>query len=405
MSPRIVIVVQNLPARRDRRVWREAQALRGAEWDVTVVSPRAPGGPAREVVDGIELRSYRPLADTGSVANVMAEFAYCWLRTAWIVLQLRLRGPIDVLQACNPPDTYFVLGWLLRPFGTRFVFDHHDLSPEMLDAKNVGSSAGWLRRGLVALERATFLTADHVISTNDSVREVALTRGGVDPARVTVVRNGPDVDVMHAGPPDESLKRGRSHLALYVGMMGPQDGVEGLVEVIDHFVHGLDRTDVLFALVGTGPSLSSVRQLISARGLNDHVDLPGWLEDSDLFRYLSTASVGLCPEPATPLNDRSTMIKALEYLSFGLPVVSFDLHETRVTAGDAAVYITPGDVGSFAEAVAALVSDEGRRATMSAIGRQRAERELAWSIQAERYLEAMREAVSRPANKQRVASA
>lgn len=402
MREHIVIVVQNLPARRDRRVWREAVALRDGGFDVTVVSPRSPGAPSCEVVDGISLRSYRALPDTGSLANVVAEFAYCWIRTAAIVAGLRLRGPVAVLQACNPPDTYFLLALMLRPFGTRFVFDHHDLSPEMLDVKAIRGAAV-LRRVLLWLERATLRSADHVIATNQSIRDVALERGGVEGDRVTIVRNGPDTDVMRAGEPDPTLRRGRNHLALFVGMMGPQDGVEGLADVIDLYVNSLGRHDLQFALVGTGPSLAAVRDLVTARGLDAYVDTPGWLDDQDLFRYFSSASVGLCPEPATPLNQRSTMIKALEYLSFGLPVVSYELHETRVTAADAAVFVTPGDALGFAQALAALVDDPGRRVTMSEFGRRRAEHELDWSGQAERYVEAIRRVASGPAHEQRVA--
>jgi glycosyltransferase involved in cell wall biosynthesis len=383
---RVLIIVQNLPVPFDRRVWLECRALTAAGHDVTVVCPKGKDDPGREIVEGVTLLKYRPYAPGGSAAGFVLEYAYSFLATAWLILRARRQGTFDVVQACNPPDIFWPIArWLRRRDGSRFVFDHHDLCPELYDSRFPGGRA-LARRGLVALERATFRAADRVISTNSSYAEVAVRRGDLDPGHVTVVRTGPDPQRLTKGPAVPAARRGRQYLVAYIGVMGPQDGADLAVRAAAHIVHELGRDDVSFTFMGSGDCYAELVALRDELGLAEHLDLPGRVPDATVVEVLSTADVGLSPDPKNPLNDLSTMNKTLEYMAFGLPVVAFDLKETRVSAGPAAVYVPDGDIAGYARAVVELLDDPGRREAMGRTGRNRIDDELGWPHQQVAYL-------------------
>ena len=387
MKCRILIIVQNLPVPFDRRVWLECQALVSAGYRVVVVCPKGRGDPAYEVVDAVELYKYRPYAPGGSKFSFVAEYAYSFLATAWATLKARRSGRFAVIQACNPPDIFWPLAVAFRALeGTKFVFDHHDLCPELYESR-FPRGAKLPYRGLLALERRTHRAADHVIATNDSYREIAMTRGGKSAAEVTVVRTGPDPQRLKPGQADPELRRGRRFLAAYIGVMGPQDGVDIVVRAADIVVHKLGREDIAFTLIGSGDcfdDLVALRDELGPGGPRG-VHWPSAGSNSST-RILSTADVGLSPDPKNPLNDVSTMNKTMEYMAFELPVVAFDLKETRVSADEAAVYVEPNDEYAYAEAIVALMDDEPRRARLGKLGRTRVEQELAWSHQERAYL-------------------
>jgi glycosyltransferase involved in cell wall biosynthesis len=386
-SPRVLIIVQNLPVPFDRRVWLECKTLRDAGYDVTVVCPRGKDTGSYQVVDGVTIHGYRPYAPGGSALGYVMEYAYSFLATLRLALKARRHGRFDVIQACNPPDIFWPLArWFRLRDGSRFVFDHHDLCPELFESRFPGGSHLALR-GLKALERATFRTADRVTSTNGSYRRVAMQRGGKASCDVTVVRTGPDPEAMKAVAPVPAERRGREHLVAYLGVMGPQDGVDVVLAAADHVVHTLGRTDISFTLMGGGDCHADLVAERDRLGLQGYVELPGRVPDSYVADVLSTADVGLSPDPFNPLNDVSTMNKTMEYMAFGLPVVAFDLVETRVSADDAAVYADPasGPQG-FAEAMLRLLDDPAARTLMGKLGRERIETQLAWQHQAPAYL-------------------
>ena len=384
--PRILIIVQNLPVPFDRRVWLECQALTSAGYRVAVVCPKGKGDPAYQVIDGVELYKYRPYAPGGSKVSFIAEYAYSFAATAWAAVKARRSGRFAVIQACNPPDVFWPLGLAFRAVeGTAFVFDHHDLCPELFQSRfPTGPKLPY--KGLLALERRTHQAADHVISTNDSYREIAMTRGGKRPEDVTVVRTGPDLRRLRPGEPDPELRRGHEFLVAYIGVMGPQDGVDIVVRAADIVVNQLGRDDIAFTLIGSGDCFGELVALRDELGLAGHVEFTGRAPDDQVTRIMSTADAGLSPDPKNPLNDVSTMNKTMEYMAFGLPVVAFDLRETRVSAGDAAVYVQPNDERLYAEAIVALMEDEPRGALMGKLARERVEQELAWSYQESAYL-------------------
>jgi glycosyltransferase involved in cell wall biosynthesis len=385
-APRILIIVQNLPVPFDRRVWLECQALVAAGYRVAVVCPKGSGDPAYQVIDSVELYKYRPYAPGGSKVSFIAEYAYSFLATMRGALKARRSGRFAVIQACNPPDIFWPLALAFRALeGTRFVFDHHDLCPELFQSRFPrGPKLPY--KGLLALERRTHRSADHVISTNDSYREIAMTRGGKRADEVTVVRTGPDLRRLRPGEPDPELRRGHRYLVAYIGVMGPQDGVDIVVRAADIMVRKLGRDDIAFTLIGSGDCFDDLVALRDRLGLAGHVEFTGRAPDEQVMRIMSTADAGLSPDPKNPLNDVSTMNKTMEYMVFGLPVVAFDLRETRVSAGDAAVYVQPNDEQQYAEAIVSLLDDAPRRELMGKYARERVEQELAWDHQEVTYL-------------------
>jgi glycosyltransferase involved in cell wall biosynthesis len=384
---RVLIIIQNLHVPFDRRVWLECQSLLRAGYDVTVVCPAGPDSRPHEVIDGVEVYTYPPRPSDGSTKGFVSEYAYSFLATARLVLRARRRrGRIDVLQACNPPDIFWPLARLLRLLdGTRFVFDHHDLCPELYRSR-FPSGRRLPLRGLLFLERATFRAADAVTSTNGSYARVARTRGAKPDGAVTVVRTGPDPERLKAGEPEPELRRGRRHLVAYLGVMGPQDGVDIVLDAAHHIVNDLGRDDIAFTLLGGGDCYEDLVVQRDRLGLQEHVLMTGRVPDATVASVLSTADVGLSPDPRNPLNDVSTMNKTMEYMAFGLPVVAFDLIETRVSAGAAAVYAQPNEVASFARAIVDLLDDAPARAEMGRLGRERVVEQLAWAHQEPAYV-------------------
>ena len=362
---------------------------------MTVVSPKGGSDPKYEIIDTVELYRYRPYAPGGRKLGFVVEYAYSFLATAWLALKARRSGRFGIVQACNPPDIFWPIALALRALDrTQFVFDHHDLCPELYESR-FPDGPRLPYRALLTLERTTHRTADHVISTNVSYRDVAVTRSGKSAADVTVVRTGPDTDQLRRGQPDPELRRGRRFLAAYIGVMGPQDGVDIVLRAADIVVHQFGRDDIAFTLIGSGDCFGDLVALRDELGLADHVEFTGRASDEVVARIMSVADLGLSPDPKNPLNDVSTMNKTMEYMAFELPVIAFDLRETRVSAGEAAIYVEPNDVYGYATAIVTLIDDESARCRMAKLGRARVERELAWSHQRRAYLGVYRELVSR----------
>ncbi|NIH85796.1 glycosyltransferase family 4 protein [Amycolatopsis granulosa] len=386
MPGNALILVENLSVPFDRRVWQECTTLRDAGWTVHVICPQ---GTKRDsepevVLDGVHILRYPLTAATGGPAGYLREYGAALWHTARLA---RTVGPVDVVHACNPPDLLFLVALRLKRRGAKFVFDHHDLVPELYLSR-FGRGRDLLYRGVCALERATFRAADVVISTNESYRDVALTRGGKRPAEVFVVRSAPVVERFHQVPPEPELKRGKPHLLCYLGVMGPQDGVDHALRALAKLRDDLGRTDWHAVFVGSGDAFDAMVVLCRELGLDDQVEFTGRIPDADLVRFLSTADVCLSPDPRNPLNDVSTMNKIMEYMAMSRPIVSFDLHEARVSAGDAAVYAPANDELEFAKLTARLLDDPAERRRMGDIGAARVTGALSWANSAKSLLAA-----------------
>ena len=383
---RILIIVQNLAVPFDRRVWLECQALTAEGHQVTVVCPKDDGDPPYEVVDGVELHKYQGYAPGGSKVGYLAEYAYSFLATARLTMRARRSGRFDVMQACNPPDIFWPIALALRAIDrTRFVFDHHDLCPELYESR-FPHGPRLPYRVLRALERRTHRTADHVISTNDSYREIAMTRGGKLPLTSPSCAPGRIRSGCGAARPTPSCAEGAGTSPPTSASWARRTAWIIVVRAADVVVNQLGRDDIAFTLIGSGDCFDELVALRDELGLAGHVEFTGRAPDELVKRILSTADVGLSPDPLNPLNDLSTMNKTMEYMAFELPVIAFDLRETRISSGEAGVYVQPNDVHEYGKAIVELMDDEPRRLKLGMLGRERVERELAWSYQERAYL-------------------
>lgn len=395
-NDRILIVVENLPVPYDRRVWLEANALREQGYTVSVISPtghRYPSGYA--LVDGIHVHRYDMLIEGRSRGQVIVEYVWAFLSVCYRVLHIGVFGRgFDVIQFCNPPDIFWPIGAICRLFGKRVIFDQHDLVPELYLTK-FGGEGSFMHRLLLLMERLTYAIANVVISTNESYRRIALGRGHCAPDRVFIVRNGPDPKRLKRVPPDPSWLNGRSHAIVFLGEMGEQDGLDLFVYAARRIVFELGRSDIQFIVLGGGPQHEPIMQLAAAEGLNDYFTFTGRVDADVINVVLSTARIGVDPSPKLLFADKSTSAKIMEYMLFGLPIVAFDLAETRVSAGDAAVYVPSGDIPEFAHALLTLIDDPAQARSIGERGQARVRSKLLWEHSAPIYIQAMRAAVAK----------
>lgn len=385
---RVAILVENESVPFDRRVWDECRVLVEAGYQVMVVCPQGTDEETEPYAELEGVQIYRfPLRFADSGPGYVLEYGLAMWHSLAMLLRLHRRERLAVVHMCNPPDLMVLAVLPLKLLGARVVYDQHDVVPEFYLSRfpNGPRLVYWALR---LLERLTFAAADAVIATNQSYRALALTRGGVPPERVFVVRNGPDLDRFTPMAADPSLKRGKRYLACYVGVMGHHDGVDYALRALAHLRHDLGRTDVHAAFVGSGDARASSMALTRKLGLDDCVEFTGRLPTELVQLYLSTADVCLSPDPRSTFNDMSTMTKVMEYMAMSCPIVSFDLTESRFSAGEAAVYASDNDEREFGRLVDELLSDPDRRAAMGAAGRDRVERSLSWNSSKQSLLDA-----------------
>lgn len=389
---RVLIIVENLPLPFDRRVWQEARTLHAAGATVSIICPTGKGyGDRYECLDGIHIYRHPLPLDANSALGFLIEYGAALFWETWLAWKIYFTRGIDVIQGCNPPDLIFLVALQFRLFGVKYIFDHHDINPELYEAKF--SKRGFFWKLMVAFERITFGAANVSIATNESYRAIAIERGKMKPERVFVVRSGPELSRINAGTPDPALINGRRHMVGYVGVMGQQEGIDLLIDAVHHIVFTLRRTDIQFCLVGGGPSLAELKALTTEKALDGFVTFTGRAPDNVLFAVLSQSTVCVNPDRVNPMNDKSTMNKILEYMAFSKPIVQFDVTEGRKSALDASLYAKSNDPVDFAEKIISLIDDPRACAEMGAFGRARLERDLSWDHQKKPLIDAYRMAL------------
>jgi glycosyltransferase involved in cell wall biosynthesis len=388
----VLILDQNLPVPFDRRVWQEAQALTAAGYRVHVVCPRTREYPSRrETIGGVKIYRYSPGPEAGRFAGYLLEYLVAITAQLCIVLRIGARHRISVVHICNPPDLLFLVALPLMALGSRLIYDHHDACPELMIAKGCREK-GWQVRLATLFERLTYRACDVAIETNESYRAIALGRGRMRPDNVFVVRSAPDADRFAGTRPDARWRYGRKHLVGYVGVMGVQDGLDHLLDAARMIIHDRHRDDIQFVLVGGGPELARLRERAVAMSLGDRVVFTGRLSEADLGSVLATADVCVNPDGASQMNDISTMNKVLEYMALGKPIVQFDLHEGRVSAGGASLYALRDDDTSLADCITRLIDDALLRMQMGQLGLHRLTTTLSWESQVPHLLAAYQRA-------------
>ena len=388
-SPRrVVIVVENLPVPLDRRVWLEATTLVGAGYEVSIISPMGRGwSKPYEVIDGVHIWRHPepPEAHSGAIAYARewGQAVWHWFRLARMIW--RARG-FDVIQGCNPPDLIFLLALLYRPWGVRYLFDHHDVCPELFEAKF--GKRGLLYHIMRLWERMTFATASVSIATNESFRQIAIQRGRMKAEDVFTVRSAPRVETFLPGPGDTTVRKGAKTVLGYVGVIGQQEGMDLLVAAIDHLIRHLGHADLHVVIVGFGPTLAEVQADVAARGLQAHFTFTGALYGDAMLAVLNAIDIGVSPDPKNPMNDISTMNKVMEYMTLEKPLVQFDLIEGRASAGEAALYAAANDPQDFATKIAWLIDHPAEGVRMGKLGRARVLERLSWNHSAPALLAA-----------------
>ena len=378
---KVLMLVENASWPGDQRVKNESAALREKGFQVSIICPKMSSGSQHQesylCVDNIHVYRYSLPRTTNKYTAYIIEYVFAMLITFWLSLRVLFRHGFDVIHAANPPDLFFTIGLFYRLFGKKFIFDQHDLAPELFKVK-FNNRMKLLQIFQLYFEHYSYRTADLVIVTNFSQKNKAIDRGGCSVDKVVVVRNGPDLERIKLVPPESELKRGRQYLLAYVGEMAVQDGVDYTLYALDRLVHKCGRQDVSLVLMGDGQHAPQLRVLAHELQLDEYVHFTGWVKSDDLVRYLATADIGLVPDPQNGLNEFSTLVKTMEYMAMEKPIVAFDLQETRFSAQESALYATPNIVEEFADKIEILLDDEELRARMGAIGYQRVIGELSW---------------------------
>ena len=385
---KVCIVVENLPVPFDRRVWQEATSLHEAGAEVTVICPQTKKYPlAYEELEGIKIYRH-PLPEAKGTLDYFKEY-FCALyhefRLLWKVF--RTQGVQDVIHACNPPDLIFIAAFIFFTFTRcKFLFDHHDINPELWIAKFGKKGLGY--RAMILVERLTYFFAKHAIVTNESYKEIAMRRGHKREEDITVVRSGPNLSKLKVGSAKPEVKKGFKYLVGYIGVMGKQEGIDLLLSSIDYIVNEKKRKDIRFCIMGGGPSLEELRALNETMNLTDYVEFPGRVSDEYLADVLNTVDVCVNPDLPSEMNDKSTMNKIMEYMAFGKPIVQYTLKEGKFSAQEASLYAKNTDTNDFAEKILWLLDNPETAAEMGAFGRKRVQNELSWEFERPKLISA-----------------
>jgi glycosyltransferase involved in cell wall biosynthesis len=386
-SVRVLLLVENNTYPADFRVRREAQALLDAGYQVTIIAPRGATQSWTDEIEGVRVYRFPTPPDGAGVVGYAFEFGYATLAMLLLTIWVALSKGVDVIHAANPPDTLCVIGIVFKLFGKRFVFDQHDLAPEIYLSRFDQPRANLIYKVLCFIERISYAAADVVIVTNESYKQIAIKRGSKHLDKVFIVRNGPPL-AYQTMEPDPDLMLSANYLIGYIGTIGPQDGLDYWMRAIHEIVFTLGRHDFLAIIIGNGDALASVQALVKELQIEAYVLFTGRLSELESRKYLSAVNVCVQPDPLSPLNDKSTMNKLMEYMALGKPTVAFDLVETRFSAQDAALYVKPNDELAFAERVCWLLDNPDECEKMGKIGRERVANSLAWEYSVPELLRA-----------------
>ena len=386
---KVLMLVENISVPLDNRVWSEARALRNAGFQVSVICPKGIGRDEESYIclEGIHIYRYQLATIGNKYISYLAEYCCSLFITFLLSLKVFFKHGFDVIHAGNPPDVFFLIGLFYRLLGKKYIFDQHDIAPELFKVKFNGRM-NLLYKFQLFLEKSSYRTSHLVITSNTSQKKRAIERGGCHARKVFVVRNGPNSKQMELVSPEPELKRGRRYLLAYVGFMSSQDGVEYALHALQYLVYKCQRQDISLVLMGDGDRAPKLRELAHELELDEYVNFTGWIEKEDVLRYLSVADIGLTPDPQNGLNEYSTMLKTMEYMAMGKPIVSFDLQEARFSSQEAALYAIPNLVEDFAEKIEILLNNQELRREMGVIGRKRIEQELSWEHNKENLITA-----------------
>jgi len=386
---RILIIVENLPSPFDRRVWQESTALRDKGATVSIICPTGKGCEKKfELIDDIAIYRYNLPFEADGALGYLLEYSAAFFWQMYFSLKVMFTRGIDVIHACNPPDLIYLVAIPFKLLGKKFLFDHHDINPELYIAKF--GRKDFFYKLMLFFERSTFKAADVCIATNNSYLKIALERGGKNPDDVFVVRSGPSLDRLKIIDPVNSLKKGKKFLIGYIGVIGKQEGLNYLVDACKFMVKQKNRKDVHFICVGGGTEWQNVVDYSIKQKVDEFFTFTGRIPDSEMLKALNTADICVNPDEYNEMNDKSTMNKIMEYMALGKPIVQFDLTEGRFSAQEASVYAKPNDPKDMAEKILELLDNPEKRKQMGEFGYDRVKNILEWSYEKENLYKAYR---------------
>lgn len=379
MKKKALIFIEDGSFTYDNRVIREANALIDNGWDITVISPKYADDPFHKKINGNLRVYYYPKPHFKSIISHITEGSVTLFLGSLLTLWVYVRHGFSVFHACNPMDILWMIALPYKLIGKKFIFDEHDLCIELCLSRGSVKKGSLVYKLLAFLEKYSYKFADAVLATNASYKEIAIKRGGKRPEDVFVVRNGPDLKKFEKVAPDTRIKEDGDVLVGYLGNMNPQDGVDYLLKAAHDIVHKRVRSDIRFVLIGGGMSQPNLVKQSVTMGLENNVTFTGRIPDDEMLSTLNACDICVQPDPHNLLNDISTMNKVMEYMAFEKPVIAFDLKETRVSCGNAALYVTPNNSTELAEKILYLAKNSELRTKMGRIGRERVEKKLAWN--------------------------
>lgn len=379
----VLIIVENLPVPFDRRVWQEATTLKDNGVRVSVICPKMKGyTKSFECLDGIDVyRHPLPVEGTGA-AGYLLEYGTALFWEFILSWKIFCKKKFHVIQGCNPPDLIFLVALSFKWLGVKYVFDHHDINPELYQAKY--ERKGFFYRLLILAEKLTFRVADYSIATNESYKDIAIRRGKMPPDKVAVIRSGPKLDRLIPNTGNGKYKKGRSYMVGYVGVIGAQEGLDLLLDSISQIIP--KRKDVQFAIVGGGTELNKIKDLTNKMGLKDYIDYYGRVDDETMVEILNTADICVNPDRPTEMNNLSTMNKIMEYMALKKPIVQYDLKEGRFSAAYASLYASALNRTDFADKILYLLDNPEDRLKRGEFGYHKVLNELSWEFESRKLI-------------------
>ena len=369
----------------DRRFASSMESLVQAGYRVAVISPKEADQVTRETIKGVHVYRFSVPNFGDGVLSYIIEFIYLTLAAILLTLWVWLREGMDIFHYNTPPDSLFMAGVLPKLAGKSLIYDVRDLAPELYESKYEKTNPILLNM-LLLLEKCAARIANHVLVVNESYRQVIIKRDGVRPERVTIVRYGPDLNRILLTDPDPTVRSRAPIIIAFLGMMAKQDGIDFLLRSLHHLLT-LGYQDWFCVLIGPVEHPAFFNKLAKDLEITDRVWFPGIIHTPEWVPYLAAADICVDPAPANPLNNKSTMVKLMDYMTLKKPAVAFDLPESRITAGGAALFARPNDEIDFARQIACLIDNPEMRQQMGALGRERMEKELCWPHQQQRLLQ------------------
>jgi len=382
---KVLIIVENLPVPFDTRVWQEATTLAANGYTVSVICPKGEGYMQNEeFLQGVHIfRHDLPIEGNGAV-GYLKEYTLALREEIRLAKKIYEEIGFDVIHGCDPPDDIYLVAKKFKKYGVKYVFDHHDICPELFEAK-FGKKSGPLYWSQLYFERQTYKYCTFAFVTNESYKKIAIERGKMDPDKVIVLRSGPKFERMKIIDPKPEIKRGYQYMVGYLGVIGQQEGIEYILEAAQYIKER--ENNVFWGIVGGGSHLESLKKQATDMGLDDCVEFIGRASDQQMLEYLNTADICVNSDKYNAMNDKSTMNKILEYMALAKPIVQFDLTEGRYSAQEASLYAKNNDAMDLGEKIIELLHNPEKRKKMGEYGRNRVINELSWEHTSKALLE------------------